>query len=362
MSTPIPNRYDFIIIFDVENGNPNGDPDAGNLPRTDPNEYGIVTDVCLKRKIRNYVELEFPEDSTKPETLKSADMPNNPNKIFIKECLNEKLESAYDNSGNKKKKGDSEEDLDEIEEDSDDDSEEQDTSSDTLFKVDGNVTDKKKTSAKKEKPKKELDRTVEEVGRKYMCRHYFDVRTFGAVMSTGKAKCGIVRGPVQLTFAKSIDKVNVEDISITRQAITTTSDYKRKNTEFGNKSYIPYALYRGEGFISAELAQKTFFSDDDLKLLWDAMINMFEHDRSAARGKMVLRELIIFKHDDKRGNAKSHILLEKVVIDPIGESPTNFKNYTINRTGLVSLPEGIECAVANAKNNYEITFVKSYEE
>ena len=231
MSDPIKNRYEFVILFDVENGNPNGDPDAGNMPRIDPETgYGIVTDVCLKRKIRNYVE-----------TVKE-DQPGY--RIYIKDNvpLNVSDQSAYKALG----------------------------------------IDEKKIS-KKDDP--DIDRKV----RDYMCGQYYDIRTFGAVMTTfvkATLNCGQVRGPVQIGFARSIDPIVPQEITITRVAITTEEDAQRKGTEMGRKHIVPYALYRAEGFVSANLARRvTGFSEDDLALLWKAIVNMFENDRSAARGR-----------------------------------------------------------------------------
>lgn len=253
----INNRYEFVVLFDVENGNPNGDPDAGNMPRVDAETgYGIVTDVCLKRKIRNYVELV------------KNDAPGY--KIFIKEILNDKLEGAYLNSGFEKGK---------------------------------------KSDADKVK-----------VARDFMCENYFDVRTFGAVMSTGDYPCGVVRGPVQINFAKSIDPIATQEITITRMAITNQKDASKGTTEMGKKSFVPYALYKAEGFVSASLAKNvTGFSDNDIELLWEAVINMFEHDHSAARGKMIVRKLIVFKHEGILGNAPSHTLLERIQVKRIDD-------------------------------------------
>ncbi len=247
----INNRYEFVILFDVENGNPNGDPDAGNMPRVDAETgHGLVTDVCIKRKIRNYVQLI-------KEGCEGY-------KIFIKDVLNDKLESAYDTLGIPKKT--------------------------------------KKTDEIR-------------VAKEFMCRNYFDVRTFGAVMSTGDAPCGVVRGPVQINFAKSIDPIATQEITITRMAITNQKDAAKGETEMGKKSFVPYALYKAEGFVSAKLAQDvTGFSDDDLELLWEAIIKMFEHDHSAARGKMIVRKLIVFKHGSALGNAPSHTLFERVIV------------------------------------------------
>ena len=278
----IENRYDFVMIFDVENGNPNGDPDAGNSPRVDAETgYGYVTDVCLKRKIRNYVEL-----------LKEGEPGYN---ILIKpdRSLNSKFTEAY--------------------------------------VTEGLETGKK--GAQKDDVIKARD---------YMCKNYFDVRTFGAVMSTGEDPCGIVRGPVQLTFARSVSPVFVEDIAITRQARTTEDRQETGETEIGRKSFIPYGLYRAEGYISAALAQKvTQLSEEDVELLWNAIINMFEIDQSAARGKMCMRKLYIFKHDCVLGNAPSHLLFDKISVKQKNEGPArSFNDYDI----IVDeeMPDGVE--------------------
>ena len=260
MSEAIKNRYEFVILFDVENGNPNGDPDAGNLPRVDPETgLGLVTDVCLKRKIRNYVELSREDASGY--------------RIYIKDGvpLNRSDAEALAYVG---------------------------------------VDEASIKEAKKKDP--QLDEKV----RDFMCRNFFDIRTFGAVMTTfvkNKLNCGQVRGPVQLGFARSIDPILPSEITITRTAITTEADAEKKNTEMGRKSIVPYGLYRAEGFISANLARKvTGFSEDDLSLLWESIINMFEHDRSAARGKMAVRELIVFRHDTELGCAPAYKLFEAV--------------------------------------------------
>ena len=260
MSEAIKNRYEFMILFDVENGNPNGDPDAGNLPRIDPESgYGLVTDVCLKRKIRNYVEL-----------VKKSEPGY---RIYVKEGvpLNRSDNEAYQSIG---------------------------------------VTDKSVKEAKKKDP--DIDLKI----RNYMCDNFFDIRTFGAVMTTfvkAALNCGQVRGPVQLGFAKSIDPVISQEVTITRVAITTEKDAEEKKTEIGRKSIIPYALYRTEGYVSANLARKvTGFSEEDLELLWQAIINMFENDHSAARGNMAVRELIVFKHDSELGNCPAYKLFDAV--------------------------------------------------
>lgn len=260
MSEAIKNRYEFMILFDVENGNPNGDPDAGNLPRIDPESgYGLVTDVCLKRKIRNYVEL-----------VKEGEPGY---RIYVKEGvpLNRSDNEAYQSIG---------------------------------------VTDKSVKEAKKKDP--DIDLKI----RNYMCDNFFDIRTFGAVMTTfvkAALNCGQVRGPVQLGFAKSIDPVISQEVTITRVAITTEKDAEEKKTEIGRKSIIPYALYRTEGYVSANLARKvTGFSEEDLELLWQAIINMFENDHSAARGNMAVRKLIVFKHDSELGNCPAYKLFDAV--------------------------------------------------
>lgn len=260
MSEAIKNRYEFMILFDVENGNPNGDPDAGNLPRIDPESgYGLVTDVCLKRKIRNYVEL-----------VKESEPGY---RIYVKEGVppNRSDNEAYQSIG---------------------------------------VTDKSVKEAKKKDP--DIDLKI----RNYMCDNFFDIRTFGAVMTTfvkAALNCGQVRGPVQLGFAKSIDPVISQEVTITRVAITTEKDAEEKKTEIGRKSIIPYALYRTEGYVSANLARKvTGFSEEDLELLWQAIINMFENDHSAARGNMAVRELIVFKHDSELGNCPAYKLFDAV--------------------------------------------------
>ena len=276
----INNRYDFVILFDVENGNPNGDPDAGNSPRVDAETgYGFVTDVCIKRKIRNYVEL-----------IKEGEAGYN---ILIKpdKSLNEKFTEAYEENGLKlKQKG-------------------------------KNIDDVKKA-------------------RDYICKNYFDVRTFGAVMSTGDDPCGIVRGPVQINFAKSLSPININDITITRQAITKKDD--NKVNEMGRKSIIPYALYRAEGYISAAQANKvTDMTEEDVELLWEAIINMFENDHSAARGKMCTRKLYIFKHNSIIGNSPSHILFDKISVNVKDDViiPRKFSDYNIVVDK--NMPEGV---------------------
>ena len=282
----INNRYDFVMLFDVENGNPNGDPDAGNAPRVDAESgYGYVTDVCLKRKIRNYVEL-----------VKEGEEGYN---ILIKpdRSLNAKFTEAYKELG--------------------------------------------LTSTKKDSREKKADDMVK--ARDYMCKNYFDVRTFGAVMSTGDNPCGIVRGPVQINFARSISPVEPQDIAITRQARTTYERTETGDTEIGRKSFIPYALYRAEGYISAALANKvTDLSEEDVELLWTAIMNMFENDHSAARGKMCMRKLFVFKHDNVLGVCPSHILFDKIQVKECEDVNVirSIKDYdiTVDR----EMPEGVE--------------------
>lgn len=262
MSEAIKNRYEFVVLFDVENGNPNGDPDAGNMPRIDPESgYGLVTDVCLKRKIRNYVEL-----------VKEGEKGY---QIYIKENvpLNRSDNKALEYLG---------------------------------------VDEKKAKDLKKNDP--EADRKI----RDFMCGNFYDIRTFGAVMTTfvkASLNCGQVRGPVQLGFARSIDPIVSQEVTITRVAITTEKDSENKSTEMGRKNIVPYGLYRVEGYVSANLARKvTGFSEEDLELLWEAIINMFEHDHSAARGKMSVRELIIFKHSKELGDCPAYKLFEAVEV------------------------------------------------
>ena len=295
MSAPIKNRYDFVILFDVENGNPNGDPDAGNMPRIDPETgYGLVTDVCLKRKIRNYVEM-LKEDAPDADNYR----------IYVKEGvpLNRSDAEALEHNGL--------------------------TPKDDLKK------------AKKSDP--EIDRKL----RDYMCEHFYDIRTFGAVMTTfvkGALNCGQVRGPVQLSFARSVDPIVPQEVTITRVAITTEADAEKKNSEMGNKHIVPYGLYRAEGYVSANLARKTTgFSEEDLQLLWQAILNMFENDHSAARGKMAVRELIVFKHDSELGNAPSYKLFDAVKVQRKEDviAPRSYQDYTV--TVADTLPDGVTC-------------------
>mgnify|MGYP002547976749 FL=1 len=290
MSEAIKNRYEFVILFDVENGNPNGDPDSGNMPRVDPETgCGLVTDVCLKRKIRNYVE-------TVREGAKGY-------RIYIKEQvpLNRSDAEALAYLG----------------------------------------VNKDLKAAKKDDPA--LDGKI----RDFMCQNFFDIRTFGAVMTTfvkGALNCGQVHGPVQLGFARSIDPILPQEVTITRVSITTEADAEKKGTEMGRKYIVPYGLYRAEGYISANLARKvTGFSEEDLDLLWEAILNMFENDRSAARGKMAVRELIVFKHASELGNAPAYKLFDAVHVERAANvtTPRKYSDYvvTIDET----LPDGVTC-------------------
>ena len=294
MSEPIKNRYEFVILFDVENGNPNGDPDAGNMPRVDPETgLGLVTDVCLKRKIRNYVE------TVKEDT--------DGYRIYIKDGvpLNRSDAEAYAA-------------LD--------------------------VTDK----AVKEK--KKADSHLDEKIWDWMCANFYDIRTFGAVMTTfvkAALNCGQVRGPVQLGFARSVEPVMPQEVTITRVAITTEADAEKKGTEMGRKYIIPYGLYRCEGYVSANLARKTTsFSEEDLELLWQAILNMFEHDHSAARGKMAVRELIIFKHNCELGCAPAWKLFESVKVERTDRDDAaparSYGDYRVT-VDESALPTGVTC-------------------
>ena len=306
MSEAIKNRYDFVILFDVENGNPNGDPDSGNMPRVDPETgYGLVTDVCLKRKIRNYVE-----------TVKEDDPGY---RIYIKDQV--PLQRCDAEAG---------------------------TDFGIKTELEAIQKAKKKEEAKAIASKlKANDPNIDLKLRDWMCQNFFDIRTFGAVMTTfgkGALNCGQVRGPVQLSFARSIDPILPQEITITRVAITTEADAEKKDTEMGHKYIVPYALYRAEGFVSANLARRvTGFSEEDLQLLWQAILNMFEHDHSAARGQMAVRELIIFKHDSELGNAPAHKLFDTVHVERV-EGVTAPRKYSDYRVWLDdTLPAGVIC-------------------
>jgi CRISPR-associated protein Csd2 len=283
------NRYDFVLLFDVKDGNPNGDPDAGNLPRVDAETgQGLVTDVSLKRKVRNFVGILHDEQP--------------PYEIYVKEkaILNKQHERAYQAipGGAELLAGD----------------------------------DKKRKGGDK----------VEEA-RQWMCQNFYDVRTFGAVMSTG-VNCGQVRGAVQMTFARSIDPVIASEHSITRMAVATEKEAEKQdgdNRTMGRKFTVPYGLYVAHGFVSAHLANQTGFSDSDLELLWQALSNMFEHDRSASRGEMATRGLYVFKHEGKLGNAPAYSLFERIKAQKQVDVPRNFTDYSVI-VDAENLPNGVE--------------------
>ncbi len=282
--TTLSNRYEFVLLYDVENGNPNGDPDAGNMPRIDPETgYGIVTDVCLKRKIRNYVEM------VKGDTAGF--------RIYIKEGipLNANHREAYLAVGLE--------------------------------------------------PGKKADVAGVNKARAWMCQNFYDIRTFGAVLMVGD-NCGQVRGPVQLNFSRSIDPIVQQEVTITRLTVTREEEADKERT-MGRKHIVPYGLYRVEGYISAKLANDptkgTGFSEEDLNLFWESLVNMFEHDRSAARGKMAARNLFVFKHESDLGNAPAHKLFELVKVErkPDANPPRSFGDYevTVDKAGV---PQGVE--------------------
>ena len=298
MSDALKNRYDFVLFFDVKDGNPNGDPDAGNLPRMDPETgQGLVTDVCLKRKVRNFVQMTRGEEPSYG--------------IFIREkgILNDMIMGAYD-----------------------------------ALKIDLNADPKDKNDGKRDAKKKGKGSEIESA-RQWMCQTYYDIRTFGAVMSTG-VNAGQVRGPVQFTFARSVDPISVLEHSITRMAVATPSEAEEQggdNRTMGRKATIPYGIYMAYGFISPYLAAQTGFNQTDLDLFWEALVHMFEHDRSAARGLMSTCKIVVFKHDSALGNASSRDLFDRVrVVKKSGESPAMDRSdyeITIVRE---NLPAGIE--------------------
>ena len=291
MTKPIENRYEFVFYFDVENGNPNGDPDAGNMPRIDPEMgIGIVSDVCLKRKIRNYVDL------VKHVSIDAPAAPEDGQgyKIYVqdKAVLNDRNRLAYVHNG---------------------------------------IEPKDKKLPKDQQEQLQVTR--------FMCDNFFDIRTFGAVMTT-KVNCGQVRGPVQMCFAQSVDPIIPQEMSITRMAVTDGKDADKERT-MGRKQYVPYGLYRAEGFISASLAEKTGFSDDDLRLFCEALMNMFEDDRSAARGLMTSRRLYLFKHESKLGNAPAHRLFDLIAATKTVEGPARkFGDYELSADE-EGLPTGV---------------------
>lgn len=285
-------RYDFVLLFDVTDGNPNGDPDAGNAPRVDPETgHGLVTDVCLKRKVRNYVQLT----QTDPERYD----------IFVKEraVLNQAIDGAYQK-----------------------------------LAIDLEAPPKDKKDGAKRNKKGEGQNGEVERARAVMCARYYDVRAFGAVMSTG-ANAGQVRGPVQLTFARSIEPIVALEHSITRVAVATekeAAEQSGENRTMGRKATVPYGLYRGHGFFSPPLAARTGFTQGDLDLLWESLTQMFEHDRSAARGLMATRALIVFEHDAKLGSAPAHALFDRVSVERRTPGPAparSFSDYHVKVDG-----------------------------
>lgn len=297
------NRYDFVLVFDVRDGNPNGDPDAGNLPRLDAESgHGLVTDVSLKRKVRNFVGL------VKGESTRFD--------IFVKEkaVLNQQIERAYENSAEVQA-----------------------------------ALDAWKVWQKDKKNNKKPARHYEDIARDWMCNNFFDVRTFGAVMSTGdedsesklRKTAGQVRGPVQLTFARSVDPIVALEHSITRMAVTNEKDLEKERT-MGRKHTVPYGIYVAHGFVSSFLAKQTGFGEEDLELLWQALEQMFEHDRSAARGEMATRGLYVFKHDSELGNAHAHSLFDRIKIkrkDAV-DVPRSFGDYEVSIDD-AGLPAGV---------------------
>lgn len=290
MSDSIQHRYDFSLFFDVENGNPNGDPDAGNMPRIDPEtSLGIVSDVCLKRKVRNYVDL------VKSESVEDVDASGDLGyKIYVQEkaVLNERNKLAYDRNN-------------------------------------------LKPESKKLPKKLEDQRAVTA----FMCNNFYDIRAFGAVMAT-EVNCGQVRGPIQMCFGQSIDPVVPQEMSITRMAVTNQKDVDKERT-MGRKQYVPYGLYRVNDFISASLAEKTGFSQADLELFFEALMNMFENDRSAARGLMTSRKLYVFEHESKLGNAPAHTLFDTVTARKDSDGPARaYGDYEIV-ADKSAVPEGV---------------------
>jgi CRISPR-associated protein Csd2 len=305
------NRYDFVLLFDVKDGNPNGDPDAGNLPRLDAETgHGLMTDVAVKRKVRNFVALTHDQTESAPQPGEKR------HEIYVREkaILNLQHQRAY-----------------------------------SALKLDAPAeeaspegSDAEGKKGKKEKRKGSASDVDQ--ARKWMCQNFFDVRTFGAVMSTG-INCGQVRGPVQLTFARSIDPIVALEHSITRMAVATEAEAEKQqgdNRTMGRKHTVPYGIYMAHGFVSSFLAKQTGFGEDDLELLWQALENMFEHDRSAARGEMSTRGLYVFKHASELGNAHAHALFDRVSVrrKPDVDVARNFSDYevSIDETGL---PAGI---------------------
>jgi CRISPR-associated protein Csd2 len=358
MNTPIQNRYEFVYLFDVVNGNPNGDPDAGNLPRLDPEtSRGLVTDVCLKRKIRNYIALKH--------------LYEQPFDIYVKEksILGRAHSKAYSdagiNLGEETRRSISEDQNEELQniampEGISVDIEE-DGSNSLVLSIDIDKKEVQKwikdihlskdfkklikdaiSGSKTRKPKQEEI----EKGKEVMLNRFVDIRMFGAVMSLKSApNCGQVRGPVQLSFARSEETIVPMDISITRMAVATEREAEAQggdNRTMGRKSIVPYGLYRCHGFISAPLAAQTGFGEDDLDLLWESLQNMFEHDHSAARGEMAARKLVVFKHDNKLGNAPAHKLFDLVQVKRADGSSGPARSYADYAVTVAPAPTGVE--------------------
>lgn len=300
--TLIDHRYDFVLLFDVINGNPNGDPDAGNAPRIDPETgHGLVSDVCLKRKIRNFVTLVKGSVDGEPE--EGYD-------IYVKEraILNQQHQRAYDALG-----------------------------------LDGNGKGGKK-KGKGEAGDGKSDERPEDAARRWMCQHFFDIRMFGAVMST-EVNAGQVRGPVQITFSRSVDPIVSLEQAITRMAVTTEREAEKQeggNRTMGRKELVPYGLYVAHGFVSPYLAHQTGFSNTDLELLWQALEHMFEHDRSAARGEMTTRKLVVFEHESALGNAPAHRLFERLHVERRDASrpPRRYEDYQVT-LDTSDIPRGV---------------------
>lgn len=343
MSDPIKNRYEFVLLFDVKNGNPNGDPDAGNLPRIDPETgHGITTDVCLKRKIRNYVELVKKNESPYEIHVREGEFLSEHHKRAHKALDDEKLHIhvPLDLQSELSAYGDYPEGVGFENEG-------------IYLQLSANIEKAKKavgelkniSDASKAKLKELFVNSKSAVAKKWMCKNFFDVRTFGAVMSTGDKdkRCGQVRGPIQLGFSRSIDPIIGLDVSMSRTAAVAVDDPEDKGLG-ARKSIVPYGLYEVHGFISAPLAKQTGFSEEDLELFWNALLNMFDHDRSAARGEMAPQKLIVFKHASELGNARAQKLFDLVKVEKnCGDAPPrSFADYTVSPIDPADVPDGVE--------------------
>ena len=338
MSEIIKNRYEFVLLFDVKNGNPNGDPDGGNMPRIDPETgHGITTDVCLKRKVRNYVDLvkgnESPyeihvrEGAFLSEHHRRAHKALDHERLFVhvpsdlqdelKKYENYPAGIGFENEG-------------------------------IFLKLSVDIDKTKKavnklkdlSGAAKAKLKELFVDSKESVAKKWMCKNFFDVRTFGSVMSTGDKTCGQVRGPVQFAFARSIEPIVGLDVAMFRTAAVSVDKPDDKGLG-ARKAIVPYGLYRVHGFISAPFAQQTGFSEDDLDLLWEALVNMFDHDRSAARGEMATQKLFVFKHDKKLGNAPAHKLFDLVQVSRKDGSEGPARTFLDYEVTVGNAPDGV---------------------